>query len=371
MMRLAVLDLDLGAFHVDLFEVAARGAPAPLVRRRSWSEIVRLGFDVPGQRLGGVAFARGLAAAERLLDELRAFDAGCPVLGIAGPALRAADDGPPLCEEIGRRHRAAIELLSDQGAARLSYLGAAMGAGGAGRPPRTVCREADRGSSGGQLAVVDLGSWSLALATGRGGECELAESVPIGLARLRAVHVPPGRALDRAARERVAATVRFAAAEAARAIWDRRPDRVVVAGGAAGALAALADELGLRPGGDGGHGQEAPGPAGPDALGPAGQEALGPDALGPGPDALGLDALRRLADVLGQFRPVELPGLGIDEASSDAMAVAAVALHTILELVGAGSAAISTAGRREGVALGQLGRARPVRIEGGVHSAVT
>lgn len=320
-MRLAVLDLGLGAFHVDLFEIGARGARTPLLRRWSRSERVRLGPLLPAQRLGGAAVARGLAAAERLCGALRAFDARCPLVGIASSALRAAEDGALLCEEIRRRHGAPIELLSGEGEARLSYLGAALHTGAAER-----------------LAVIDLGSWSLELATGTGGECDLVHSTPLGVARLRDVHLAPERALDRGVRERLAATVRFAAAEPARAIWDRRPDRFVVTGGAAGALASLADELGLRRS---------------------------------GADPIGVEALSRLADVLAQFRPIELPALGAEEARSDAIAVGAVVLHTIMELLGATSAAISPCGRREGVAVRHLGRPRPAPAGGRVHTAVT
>jgi len=319
-MRLAVLDLGLGSFQLALFETGA-GPGSPLLRRRSWSETVRLGAGMTGQRLGGAAFARGLEAVHRLLWDLAGFDRTCPVVVIATSALRAADNGPALCDEIRRTHGLAVELLSGEGEARLSYLGAELHLLVPGR-----------------LAVADLGGVSLELATGTDGECDLVYSLPLGTLSLRDVHVPPERALDRVARERVAATVRFGAADAARAIWDRRPDRLAFTSGTADALGALADELGLRR---------------------------------PGDDDISIAALTRLVDVLTQFRPIELPALGIEEARSDTVAVGAVVLHTLMELLGFDSAAISPSGRREGVAVRHLGRAGQLASDARVHTAVT
>jgi exopolyphosphatase/guanosine-5'-triphosphate,3'-diphosphate pyrophosphatase len=302
-MRLAVLDLGLDSLHLAVFETDGRAAGA-LFARRSWTENLGLGATLAdGATLGDAAIARALAAVQRLLRDVSLFDPACPLIATASAALCAVEGGAALREEIGLRHGVAVEPLSCESEARLSYLGARSFVG-----------------NGGRLAVIDLGGRSLELATGA-GVCDLVFSVPLGVLNLRDIYLYPERGLDRAARDRVAATVRFAAADAARAVWDRRPERLAFTSGTALALGALADELGLR---------------------------------SPGERALSVAALGRLADILAQFRPIELPALGVEEARSDSVAVGAVVLHTVMELLNIASAAISPWGRREGAALRHL-----------------
>jgi exopolyphosphatase/guanosine-5'-triphosphate,3'-diphosphate pyrophosphatase len=316
-MRLAVLDLGLDALHLVVFEAQVRGARSSLLGRRSWSESVHLAAGMQDARLSEPALARGRAAVERLLGDLAAFDSGCPLVAIASAALGSTENGADFIDYLQWRHGLAVELLSPDAEARLSYLGARSYVGKSGR-----------------LAVADLGSGSLDLTSGAGPACDLVYSLPLGELGLRDVYLStwlhPDRGLDRAARERVAARVRFAADDAARAVWDRRPDCLAFTSGTAHALGALADDLGLRP---------------------------------PGVDALGLRTLARLADILAQFRPIELPALGIEEARSDTVAVGAVVLHTLMELLGTTSAVISPCGRREGAALHHMIRAGFVSAE--------
>ena len=321
-MRLAVLDLGLDSLHLAVFETGGRAAGGPLHVRRSRSESVRLAATMPGgERLSSAAVARALAAAARLLGDLAATDPACPLVVIASAGLGAVAGGAALCEEIQRRHGVAVELLTGDGEARLSYLGARSYVG-----------------TGGRLAVVDVGGGSLELATGPGaGGCDLVHSVPLGVLSLRDIYLRPERGLDRVARERVARAVRFAAADAARAVWDRRPERLAFTSGTAVALGALADDLGLR---------------------------------GPGARGLTLAAVGRLADILAQFRPIELSALGVEEARSDTVAVGAVVLHTLMELLAIGAADISPYGRREGAALRSM-RALAIPSVTRVHSAVT
>jgi exopolyphosphatase / guanosine-5'-triphosphate,3'-diphosphate pyrophosphatase len=324
-MRLAVLDLGLDSLHLVVFEAHAGGTRSPLVGRRSWSETVHLAAGMHDARLSESALARGRAAVERLLGDLAAFDRACPLVAIASAALGSTDNGADFIDDLRWRHGLAVELLSPEAEARLSYLGARSYVGTTGR-----------------LAVADLGGGSLELATGAGPACDLVFSVPLGELGLRDLYLSTWLrsegGLDRAARERVAAMVRFAADDAARAVWDRRPDCLAFTSGTAHALGALADELGLRP---------------------------------PGVSALGLRSLARLADILAQFRPIELPALGVEEARSDTVALGAVVLHTMMELLGTTSAVISPCGRREGAALRHLLRGGTISSDDRVHTAVT
>ena len=314
-MHVAVLDLGSNSFHVAVFASSDRAVLAP---RRELRSAVRLATSVRDGHIDGAGFARGLDAVENLLGELALLDPGCPVVAVATSAIREASNGPAFCQEIERRHGVAVEVLSGPEEARMAFLGAQLFAG-----------------PGGRLAVVDLGGGSLELASGAGSEPDLAFSVPIGVLRLRDVHVRGERTPEAGARERIAATVRFAAAEATRAVWNRRPERMVLTSGTARALGSLADELGLR---DVGSGE------------------------------LGVDMLARLVQVLSQFRPVDLPALGVEESRSDTIAIGAVVLHTIMQQLGFDRATISPLALREGVAIRQLRRAAPV---GRVHAAVT
>jgi exopolyphosphatase/guanosine-5'-triphosphate,3'-diphosphate pyrophosphatase len=314
-MNLAVLDLGSNSFHLAVFTSSDRAVLAP---RRELRNAVQLGASLRDGHIDGAGFARGLLAVESLLRDLAALHPGCAVVAVATSAIRDAVNGRAFCEEVERRHGIAIDILSGREEARMAFLGARLFAGPAGR-----------------LAVVDLGGGSLEVASGPGADPDLADSIPIGVLRLRDVHMRAGSSLDPATRERVAAAVRFAAAEAARAVWNRHPERLAFTSGTARALGTLADELGIR---DAGSGE------------------------------LTRAVLARLVQVLSQFRPVDLPALGVDESRSDTIAIGAVVLHTMMELLGFERALVSPLALREGVAIRELRRSRP---RPHVHAAVT
>lgn len=315
-MHVAVLDLGSNSFHVSVFASSDRTVLAP---RRELRSPVRLAAALRDGHIDGAGFARGLEAVAVLLAELSRVDPGCPVVAVATSAIRDATNGGAFCDEIERRHGIRVEVLSGRDEARFAFLGARLYTG------------YDR-----RLAVVDLGGGSLELATGAGAEPDLVDSLPLGVLRLRDVHVRPGRYLDAETRERVAATVRFAASDGTRAIWNRNPERLALTSGTARSLSCLADELGLR--------------------GAVGGE-------------LTRDILSRLVDILAQFQPVDLPALGVDESRSDTIAIGAVVLHTVMELLGFDRAVVSPLALREGVAIRQL--RRPGVEFTRVHAAVT
>lgn len=314
-MNLAVLDLGSNSFHLSVFASSDRAVLAP---RRELRSAVQLGASLRDGHIDGAGFARGLLAIQTLLAELRRGDPVCPVVAVATSAIRDAVNGRGFCDEVERRHGIAVDVLSGRDEARLAFLGARLFAGPAGR-----------------LAVVDLGGGSLELASGPASDPDIADSQPLGVIRLRDLHVKPGGTLDVHACDRVAAAVRFAAAEGARAVWNRHPERLAFTSGTARALGTLADELGLR---------------------------------GAGSGELTANVLGRLVQVLAQFRPIDLPALGVDESRSDTIAIGAVVLHTMMELLGFERALVSPLALREGVALRELRRRTP-RAE--VHAAVT
>lgn len=315
-MRRTVLDLGSSSFHLAIFA----GDPRSLTWRRHIREPVRLLDSVRAGRIDAAGFARGLAAVDRLLRALDEAEPGCPVSAVATAAIREADNGGAFCDEIQRRSGIRVEVLGGDDEARLTFLGARGFAGPAGR-----------------LVVVDLGGGSLELASGAGPMCEETWSTPVGVLRLCAQFAAGGAGPDAAGCERIAAAVRFAVGPAARTCWDRRPDRLVLTSGTARSLAALAHELELEPRGS---------------------------------VELGAGALARMIQILRQFRPVDLPGLGVEPSRSDTIAVGAVVLHTVMELLGMPRALVSPFGLREGVVVRELAR-RSARGGGEVHARVT
>lgn len=314
-MPLAVLDLGSNSFHLSVFAATGSRVVAP---RREVREPVRLGASLEGGRIDGAGFARGLAAVARLVRVLELDEPGCRVVAVATSAIREADNGRAFADEVARRHGITVEILGGEEEARATFAGARAFAGPLGR-----------------LAVVDLGGGSLEIASGVADECDVAASLPLGVLRLRDVHVREEHYLDVQTRERVAATVRFAAEQAARAAWDRAPDRLLLTSGTARALGALARELGLG-----------------------------------GGDELTTGALERMVQVMAQFRPTDLPALGVEASRSDTIAIGAVVLHTMMQMLGFERAGISPFALREGVAARELRRganqngiARPIAAE--------
>src|SRR5262245_139619 len=171
-MNLAVLDLGSNSFHLAVFTSSDRAVLAP---RRELRNAVQLGASLRDGHIDAAGFARGLTAIEALLRELSALHPGCSVVAVATSAVRDAVNGRAFCQEIERRHGIVVDILSGREEARMAFLGARLFAGPVGR-----------------LAVVDLGGGSLELASGPGADPDLADSIPLGVLRLRDVHLRAG-----------------------------------------------------------------------------------------------------------------------------------------------------------------------------------
>jgi len=180
-MRLGVLDIGSNTGH--LLVVDAHGGAAPLPAS-SFKQPLRLAEHLvpaddtsPGTpRAGGtVVSAAGIdALAGFTAEALRvAEDQGCEeILAFATSAVRDSANADAVLEEVRARTGVAIEVLSGEDEARLTFLAVRRWFGW----------------SAGRLAVFDIGGGSLEIAGGADEAPEVAWSLPIGAARLARAH---------------------------------------------------------------------------------------------------------------------------------------------------------------------------------------
>lgn len=196
---------------------------------------------------------------------------------------------------------AGVERITGEDQARLSWLGISTELAG----------------SHGELAVVDLGGGSLELAAGRDGP-EIATSLPLGVLALRGT-----------SSHDVRRRVHDLATPIANAITARRSETIAVTSGTARVLVRLARRLGL--------------------VGDL-QRHVGTRTF--------FDLARRLAPLDASA----LATLGVASARRDTVAIGAVALATLLELLGRPVVYVASAGMREGALVELAREARAVSM---------
>jgi exopolyphosphatase / guanosine-5'-triphosphate,3'-diphosphate pyrophosphatase len=175
MPRVAALDLGSNSFHLLVADARPGGR---LQRVRTRKLTLRLAELVAEQgELGADGRKRAAAAVGDLLAEAREHDAR-RVVAVATEALRSAEDGTKLRDELERTHRLPVRVLTgdEEAALSLRAMAAAL------HVPEVE-----------PLLGVDLGGGSYDLAFGMGGAAELTATLPLGAARLRSrlVYDPP------------------------------------------------------------------------------------------------------------------------------------------------------------------------------------
>lgn len=200
-----------------------------------------------------------------------------------------------------------VERILGEEQARLSWLGISTELAG----------------SHGELAVVDLGGGSLELAAGSDA-AELATSVPLGVLALRGC-MP----------SEVRARVMSLAAPAAAAIRGRKPDTIAVTSGTARALVRLGRRLGL---------------------------------ISDLQRHVGARTFAELARRIGPLDANAMATLGVRGSRRETLGVGAIALSTMLELLGRPVVYVASSGMREGVLveLARKSRAMPMLLAGGI-----
>ncbi|QGA06383.1 Ppx/GppA family phosphatase [Nocardioides sp. dk884] len=305
-MRLGVLDIGSNTGH--LLVVDAHGGAAPLPAS-SYKQPLRLAEhlvtegppDAPRtvvSPVGTDALAGFTAEALQVAE-----DQGCEeILAFATSAVRDSANADAVLEEVRARTGVAIEVLSGEDEARLTFLAVRRWFGW----------------SAGRLAVFDIGGGSLEIAGGADEAPEVAWSLPIGAARLARAHFADpttGAPTAPVEEERLREVRRVVRAEIARAVATSKTFR------------SLARICG----------------AAPSAEGPLVPRSLPLDALRPWIPKLAAMSLEELA---------ELPGVSSSRAHQ--VLAGALVAEACMDLFGLTALEICPWALREGVILERL-----------------
>jgi exopolyphosphatase/guanosine-5'-triphosphate,3'-diphosphate pyrophosphatase len=166
--RAAVFDLGSSSFHLLICDAIDGGERlVPLLHRRA---VLQLGASlgstgsIPPDRA-----AAAVAAAKRLRRALDSFGAEV-VVALGTAALREATNGPQVVRRLERAISLRVQVLDGEEEARLCLIG----------------QKASVWSGPGPVVGLDLGGGSLEVALSDGDGLDLATSLPVGAARLRA-----------------------------------------------------------------------------------------------------------------------------------------------------------------------------------------
>lgn len=204
-MRLGVLDIGSNTGHLLVVDAHRGAAPLPAY---SYKEPLRLAEHLDET---GAVVQRGIdALAAFTAQALRvAEDKGSEeILAFATSAVRDARNSEAVLAEVRKRTGQAIEVLSGEDEARLTFLAVRRWLGW----------------SAGRLSVFDIGGGSLEIAGGTDEAPDVAWSLPLGAARLARQHfagTAPGEDAIRQLRKQIRAEI---ARDAGRLLRAGPPD---------------------------------------------------------------------------------------------------------------------------------------------------
>jgi exopolyphosphatase/guanosine-5'-triphosphate,3'-diphosphate pyrophosphatase len=292
-MRLGVLDLGTNSFHLTVADVEADGRLTILDDAK---ELVRLGAPALGRGLLGTdAWRRGMAALETLVRRGRRSSPDV-LVAVATSAIREAANGAAFVDAVQAAHALDVHVLTGEEEARLAYAGA-----------RSMVPETAE-----PIAVLDVGGGSVEIAVGRGEACLHAESLPLGVLRLRERFGSVDGVLALQHVQAIADEVRRVAAAAAARARALAPRTLLLVGGTPRRLARMAQ----------------------------GQDGSG---------IVTRDAITRLAVFLLGRDPSELGALGIEPGRRDTVMPGAIVVAGLMTLLAADTARVVPGGLREGV----------------------
>jgi exopolyphosphatase/guanosine-5'-triphosphate,3'-diphosphate pyrophosphatase len=205
-MRLGVLDIGSNTGHLLVVDASGGAAPMPAF---SSKEPLRLAEHLDED---GRVDKRGVRALTEFVSSalVVAEDKGCEeILGFATSAIREARNGEDVLDRVRRETGIDIEVLPGEDEARLTFLAVRRWFGW----------------SSGRLAVFDIGGGSLEVAVGSDERPDVAQSLPLGAARLTREHLAQG--LDPAAARALRRRIRAVLARDAGAVTRSVPDHSV------------------------------------------------------------------------------------------------------------------------------------------------
>jgi exopolyphosphatase/guanosine-5'-triphosphate,3'-diphosphate pyrophosphatase len=205
-MRLGVLDIGSNTGHLLVVDATGGAAPMPAY---SHKEPLRLAEHLDDS--GAVTEAGVEALTSFVASSLEvAEDKGCEeMLGFATSAVRDATNSDEVLERVRGRTGVEIEVLPGEDEARLTFLAVRRWFGW----------------SSGRLAVFDIGGGSLELAVGADEAPDVAQSLPLGAARLTREHLSQG--VDADAVRKLRKEIRAALARDAGPVLREAPDHAV------------------------------------------------------------------------------------------------------------------------------------------------
>jgi exopolyphosphatase/guanosine-5'-triphosphate,3'-diphosphate pyrophosphatase len=300
-MRICVLDLGGMSFHLLHVRSVGNG------------QFVHLGNLRQATRLGKNTIQSGVIDAEGwrhamddlavLCEEIRSL-APDRVVAVATSAVRAASNSHAFVAEVGDRFGLNIEVLDETQEAALCYRGAASELEGWRGP----------------LAVVDLGGGSCEVAVGQGAMYQRSFSADIGVLPLREAFGITDIVSDVKA-DALAEVVRMSLRPASAMLAASAPERLVLASGTARAVHALA------------------------------RSVLG-GALPPG--QMTLMQARRVREFVTNRSSQEFLNHDVKVHRVDVIAIAVIAIETIMSQLSCLTAEFSNRGLREGVVLREM-----------------
>jgi exopolyphosphatase/guanosine-5'-triphosphate,3'-diphosphate pyrophosphatase len=205
-MRLGVLDIGSNTGHLLVVDAAGGAAPLPAF---SHKQPLRLAEHLDGDgRVGRAGVAALVGFVESSLQV--AEDKGCEeILAFATSAVRDAANSDQVLADVRDRTGVGIDVLPGEDEARLTFLAVRRWFGW----------------SSGRLAVFDIGGGSLEIAVGSDEAPDVAQSLPLGAARLTRDHLSKGR--EGAAVRELRRVIRAGIAREAGAVSRDAPDHAV------------------------------------------------------------------------------------------------------------------------------------------------
>lgn len=172
-MRLGVLDIGSNTGHLLVVDAHDGAAPLPAY---SHKQPLRLAEHLDDE---GAVSASGIAALTEFCAEalVVADEKGCEeLLPFATSAVRDSANSDEVLAHVRRETGVALEVLSGEDEARLTFLAVRRWFGW----------------SAGRLTVFDIGGGSLEIAAGTDEAPDVAQSLPLGAARLARAHFEDG-----------------------------------------------------------------------------------------------------------------------------------------------------------------------------------
>ena len=164
-MRLGVLDMGSNTIHLQVVDAHPGARPTPASSKKF--ELRLTDYLDRNNHITDEGFDRLSDATTEVLKHAEEFKCE-EILAIATSAIREAENGEKIIEELQKIHGIELQILSGDEEAQLTFLAARRWLGW----------------SAGRLLVLDIGGGSLEMAVGNDESASATLSLPIGAARM-------------------------------------------------------------------------------------------------------------------------------------------------------------------------------------------